>query len=159
MNRAPFITQMSIADGPQGTLETLRIMASVTRRAVNDSDFRAYIGQNFRTADDIERTFRPLYRYTDEPVETLYAAEWNLQHLLNNGYLIGDCDDISMFYGAAFRVLGLPVRFVAMRTKKMDPNFHHVVVEAFENGQWRRFDATVHPSVNHIIYGTMVENV
>lgn len=149
---------MSIGTGAQGTRETLRIMAGLARDACNDQLFADYASA-FKTTAEVHREHYPLYKYQHEEVETLYAPEYNLQILFDTGSLTGDCDDISMFYAALFYAMGLPTRFVAMKTKKFDPEYLHVVTEAFEDNRWKRFDPTVTPGMVQIDYGRMIENV
>ena len=155
---------MSIAPGPQGTLETLRIMAGLSRDAMNYQDFCSFMANlicsgdgNFTRSgpDIIDRYLRSIFRYVNEDVETLYSPAYNVWQLTQTGYLMGDCDDISMMYAAVFNALGMRSRFVAMRTKPHDPNFYHVVVEVYYQGRWIRYDATVPPRTVHIEFGLM----
>ena len=158
MNLNPIITQTSIAAGPQGTRETLRIMAGLSRNASRWELFRDF-SRMFTNASEVDSVLRPFYRYANEDVETLYAPEYNLTHLIKTGSLTGDCDDIATFYGAIFYVLGIPARFVAMRTRQYDPDYYHVVVEALEADRWKRFDATVIPGLVQVDYGQMWEYI
>lgn len=151
----PIITQMSIAPGALGTQETLRIMASLARNASDWGLFQEF-AKRFQSANHVDATLRPLFEYTEEPVETLFAPEYNLAHLLRFGKLIGDCDDIAMFYAAVFFTMGIQSRFVAMRTKKTDSNYFHVVIEANEGNGWKRFDPTVIGGLQQIDFGRMV---
>lgn len=150
----PIITTVSIATGAQGTLETLRIMRGLAVHAAEWDLFKDF-ALMFRSASEVDATLRPHYEYTDEPVETLFAPEYNLAHYMKFGKIIGDCDDIAMFYAAIFNVLGIRCRLVAMRTRRNDPNYFHVVVEAYEYDRWKRFDATVVPGLMQIDYGRM----
>lgn len=155
---SPTITTMSIALGPQGTQETLRIMAALVRAAADDNVFREFASQ-YRTPAEVDLMLRIVYTYIEEPIETLYAPQYNLSHLYQFGSIIGDCDDISMFYAAVFTVIGIRTRFVAMRTRRNDPEFYHVVVEDLDSQ--RRYDATVPPNMVYqmIDYGKMVQYV
>ena len=152
------ITRTSIAPGPQGTLETLRIMAGLVRDSVTDPAMR-HFGRHFRTAGHVDRIIRPSYRYVEEEVETLYTPEFNLGRYLSGQTIVGDCDDISMFYAAIFKSMGLSTRFVALRTRRNDPQYFHVVVEVYEDNRWKRFDPTVIPGLTQIDYGQMIEYV
>lgn len=148
----------SIATGEQGTLETLRIMAGLARESSNYPEFLEF-AHSFSSASDVNRNLYHLFEYQDEEIETLISPETNLEILNKTGKLIGDCDDIAMFYAAIFYALGIPARFVAMKTKKNDPDFLHVVAEAFEDNRWKRFDPTVKPGLIQIDYGRMTEYV
>jgi len=153
------VTTSYIPEGNPGTRITLQVMARLARRAITLPWFAEFALQ-FSNASSADSYLRPFFHYLDEDVETLYAPEFNLIHLLEHGNLIGDCDDIAMFYAAIFKAIGIErIRFVAMRTRKGDPDFYHVVVEAFEDGRWKRFDSTVKPSLVQIDYGQMVEYV
>lgn len=156
--REPIITVMNIAAGPQGTLETLRIMAGLARNASQSPVFKQFTGI-FKDAHDVDFAIRPRYEYTPEPVETLFAPEYNLAYFIDFGKVIGDCDDIAMFYAAIFYAMGIPCRFVAMKTKRNNPDYFHVVVEAFEQQRWKRFDPTVTPGLVQYDYGQMIVNV
>jgi len=148
----------SIGPGEQGTLETLRIMAGLAREAANDSIFVEY-ARSFSNTSEVNQAHYGVYKYLHEEIETLYAPEFNLEHLQQTGELTGDCDDIAMFYAAIFKVLGIPCRFVAMKTRRHDLEFSHVVVEAFEDNRWKRYDATVMPGLVQIDFGRMIEYV
>lgn len=151
----PIIKTMSIATGPQGTRETLRIMATLAREAADSELFRQFASV-FKTPQEVD-SIRQHYEYTPEPVETLYTPQYNLHMFITTGKFIGDCDDVAMLYAAVFYVKDIPARFVAMRTKQHDPDFYHVVVEAFIHGAWKRFDPTVPPSMVQTDYGRMTE--
>lgn len=148
---------MSIAHGPQGTRETLVMMAALAHEAQSSETFRAF-ARWIKSVAEIN-ALRRFYVYTPEEVETLYAPEINLRHFIEHGSLIGDCDDISTFLAAIFLFHRVPSRFVAMRTKRNDPDFYHVVVEAFLGDNWKRFDLTVPPAMQQIDYGQMIEYV
>lgn len=154
----PTITYTTIQAGPAGTKETLIVMRSLVARAAQSPVFRDF-AKMFRTAQEVDETIRPYYDYTPEDVETLYAPEYNLANFINTARFIGDCDDIAMLYAAIFTVLRLPTRLVAMKTLKGDPQYDHVVVEVFEHGRWKRFDATVIPGLTQTDYGQMVEYI
>lgn len=53
----------------------------------------------------------------------------------------GDCDDKSIFAGAAFCRLNIPWRFVTA-SYRPDEQQEHVYLEIYVNGSWRPFDAT-----------------
>ena len=151
------ISTTTIGKGAQGTRETLRIMAGMVRHAVSMEPFREF-ALFFPNAQSVE-VIRKYFRYTPEDVETLYSPEYQLYSLIHTGQFTGDCDDIAMMYAAIFHVLGLSTRFVAMKTKRNDPEFLHVVVETFENNRWKRFDPTVKPGMIQIDFGQMVEYI
>jgi transglutaminase superfamily protein len=159
--------EMSIAPGNQGTVETLRIMARLARESLNYQDFCDFMADIvcnnvvlLSLPDDIDRYLRAIYRYENEDVETLYSPAYNAWQYRRTGMLRGDCDDISMFYAAVFTALGHKTRLVAMRTKRNDSEFHHVVVEIqYDPTLWKRFDATVPQGTAHNHYGTLIQYV
>lgn len=156
------LRQMSIAPGPMGTMETLRIMAVLAKDALTYLDFCTFMSDIICNGavltlhpNDIDIYLRGIYRYVNEDVETLYSPAYNAWHFRQNGYIMGDCDDICMMYAAVFHALGYRSKFVAMRTKPRDLNFYHVVIETFVEGRWLRFDATVPRGTIHTDYGLM----
>jgi len=160
LHKNPIVNTTYVPDGEKGTKETLRLMARLVRRAINIPAFQTFaFNIPANTLQDIDRFLASHYTYVDEEIETLYAPEYNMMYLLEKGTLIGDCDDISMFYAAVFKALGYRVRFVAMKTRPNDPEFRHVVVEILNGNHWQRCDATVEPNTIQIDYGVMVEYV
>ena len=151
----------SIASGNQGTWEKLRVMAGLTREAAADSYFSGAAKSFFYhpTAGEVDAQIRYFYTYTNEAVETLYSPIFNMKRYAAGADIIGDCDDVSMFLAAVLKVKGYRTRFVALRTRRHDPEFYHVVVEALEHGKWKRFDPTVIQGLMQVDYGQMVEYV
>lgn len=82
---------------------------------------------------------------------------FNMHRLLQNQDIVGDCDDVAMFLAAVLKIKNYRTRFVALRTRRHDPEFYHVVTEAMEQGQWKRFDPTVVPGLIQVDYGQMIE--
>jgi transglutaminase-like putative cysteine protease len=80
--------------------------------------------------------------------------------LYENGYLEGDCDDISTFYAAILKTLGYPTRFVAIRYRADSSGFEHVYTEGQDRASvWRVFDATVKPGTPLQAIERMVQEV
>ena len=151
----------SIASGNQGTLETLRLMAGLTREAATDFYFSAAVRAYFYfpTVAEIDAQIRYFYTYTDEEIETLYSPIFNMRRYVAGADIIGDCDDVSMFLAAVLKVKGYRTRFVALRTRRHDPDFYHVVVEVLEQGKWKRYDPTVIRGLIQVDYGQMTEYI
>lgn len=162
LHRNPIVQTVYVPNGSSGTKATLQLMSRLARRATTIPAFVVF-AQNLQLlggdTEAINEFLAKYYDYTDEEIETLYAPEYNMIHLLDKRKLIGDCDDISMFYAAVFKTLGYRVRFVAMKTKRNDPEYRHVVAEVLEDGRWKRYDPTVGANVTQIDYGQMVEYV
>lgn len=160
------VHEMSIGPGPQGTLETVRMMARLSKEALNYQDFCNFMASLVCDSrlctlhpDVIDSYLRTIYRYENEQVETLYSPAYNVYQLQRTGYLIGDCDDISMVYASVFLALGYRSRFVAMRTKPQDTEFYHVVVDCKVGEHWKRYDATVPIGTIRTSYGSLVVEV
>lgn len=153
------IRVMNIASGNQGTRETLRLMVALTLEAVRDETFHKWAAVlfDFPTAREIDAEVRRSYTYVDEEIETLYSPMFNMHRLLQNQDIVGDCDDVAMFLAAVLKIKNYRTRFVALRTRRHDPEFYHVVTEAMEQGQWKRFDPTVVPGLIQVDYGQMIE--
>jgi transglutaminase-like putative cysteine protease len=151
----PKVIHTTIQPGNAGTRETLVIMRNLALKAAYSEFFYRW-AMSFRNTDHVN-TIRDVYTYTPEEIETLIAPEYNLQYFMEFGTFIGDCDDIAMLYGAIFNVRGIRSRFVAMRTERDNPEFLHVVIEAYEDNRWKRFDPTVQPGLRQVDYGQMME--
>lgn len=101
----------------------------------------------------VDDFIRSKFIYVKEQIETLVTPEYMLSGLEVNNHLVGDCDDISMFHATLLTCMGIPVRFVAIRSMQDDINFDHVFIEAFDGNEWRVFDATVPPNTRMEMFG------
>lgn len=118
-------------------------MVRLAREAARNPEFRRF-ALEFNSLREVDTWIRARFRYRDEAEEILRTPEFMLNDVLNRlGYLEGDCDDISTFYVATFKALGVPARFIAIRYTPNNPNFEHVFAQAFDMAVWRSFDATV----------------
>lgn len=118
-------------------------MKTLVNHATKNPNFRAF-ALEFNSSAEVDDWVRARFRYRDEREEVLRTPEFQLNDaLVRLGYLEGDCDDVSMFYAAILKTLGLPVRFVAIRYTPDNPNFEHVFTQAYNMASWRTFDATV----------------
>jgi transglutaminase-like putative cysteine protease len=91
----------------------------------------------------VDDYLRSRFTYIGETIETLVAPDYMLTGLQMNNRLAGDCDDITMLHAALLTCLDFKVRFVAIRSTYNDPNFDHVFLEVFDNGEWIPFDITI----------------
>lgn len=91
----------------------------------------------------VDQFLRSKFTYVKEYIETLVAPEYMLLSLENIGKIAGDCDDITTLQGAIYKCLGIPVRFVAIRSNASDPNYDHVFAEVRVNNQWIAYDVTL----------------
>lgn len=81
------------------------------------------------------------------------------EELERYGTFFGDCDDVTTFLGCAFLAVGIPVRFVAIRTREGDPEFRHVFPEVDCGSGWKPVDLTIAPAKEIHDFGRMVENL
>lgn len=159
------VKELSIGPGQQGTVETVRLMARLAREALQYQDFCDFMSDIVCTRlssispDDIDNYLRTIYRYENEQIETLYSPAYNVYQLQRTGYLIGDCDDISMLYASVFLALGYKARFVAMRTKPNDMEYYHVVTDCKIGEHWKRYDATMPKQSIRTSYGSLIQEV
>lgn len=159
------VQKLSIGPGQQGTVETVRLMARLSREALDYEDFCNFMADlvcsrlSSLHPDEVDNYLRAVYRYQNEQVETLYSPAYNVFQMKRTGYLIGDCDDISMVYASVFIALGYKVRFVAMRTKPNDIEYYHVVVDCKIGEHWKRFDATMPKQSIRTSYGSLIIEV
>lgn len=137
----------AIADGPQGTRQTLRLMGKLVRAARTDpairekaADLVADIpGQAFR--EEVRRLFgfvRDEIRYLGDVngVETIQAPDVTLQNRH------GDCDDKATLLAALLESIGHPARFVAVGFT--DPySYDHVYVESRIGPDWVPLETTL----------------
>lgn len=91
----------------------------------------------------VDKYLRDHFNYMPENIETLVAPEYMLTGLENNGVMAGDCDDISTLQGAIYKCLGIPIRFVAIRSNRDNPNYDHVFSEVRVNNTWVAYDITL----------------
>jgi transglutaminase-like putative cysteine protease len=96
-----------------------------------------------RLLTEVDQFLRSKFIYVDEKIETLQYPDYMLSGLEMSGVLAGDCDDISTLHAALLTALGFPVRFVAIRSVKEDPNFDHVYIEVNNNNEWIMYDITL----------------
>lgn len=91
----------------------------------------------------VDRFLRSKFTYIPEQIETLVVPEYMLLALENNGAISGDCDDITTLQGAIYKCLGIPIRFVAIRSHVDNPDYDHVFAEIKQNGIWIPYDVTL----------------
>ena len=111
------------------------------------------------TVQSIETWIREHYMYRPEHEEILRSPDFMMADLSRLGYIEGDCDDISIFVAALFRVLGCPVHFVAIRVKSDDTEFSHVFTEIWTGNGWYALDPTVKPGTRYRYAERMIEHV
>lgn len=122
-------------------MRQLAIEAQDSQRLCNLIMSLPFYAENIAQLTD--QYLRDHFTYLPENIETLVAPEYMLMGLENNGKISGDCDDISMLQGAIYKCLGIPVRFVAIRSNADNPNYDHVFSEVRVNNVWVIYDVTL----------------
>lgn len=134
-----------IPDGSRGTLETLRLMRSLTRKAkiampirnlalslVRDLPQKDYAGEARRIQEFVKTNIR--YVRDIRGVETIQTPEKTLE------IGQGDCDDKSSLVAALLESINHPTRFVAMGFN--GGSFCHVYVETLLGKKWIGVETT-----------------
>jgi hypothetical protein len=126
-------------------------MSKLAREASGEFEFRDEILRRFAGSPaSLAEWARSVYHYREEVEEVVRTPERMLHDFERQGYIEGDCDDISTFLAAAYKVLQFRVRFVVLRVT--DPSeFEHVFVEYWspQRNQWQRVDLTVPAYTQH----------
>jgi len=113
-----------------------------------------------------DQAVRSVYAFRDENIEMIRDPRLMLADWETRGYLQGDCDDISTFSACVLTAMGVPCRFVAIRTDPSTFDYKHVFVEAWltdptiEKSSWYRVDATVSNATEMDYFGErMIQNI
>lgn len=133
-------------------MQTLTAMEQLARSAARNPEFkRGITGLGFvlgrfwsggvDTIDSIDEWTRSHFRYRAELEEVVRTPRFMLESLSSDGFFEGDCDDVSVFVASILAMIGVPVRYVAIRYR--GDQFEHVYVEAFDGTRWRVIDPTV----------------
>lgn len=134
-----------INDGARGTLDTLKLMRTVTRAGKKSLTIRQLAAslvsgaqqKDYQGEARIIHTFvRDRIRYVRDirGIETIQTPDKTLEF----GY--GDCDDKSTLVAAMLESIGHPTRFVAMGLR--DGQFSHVYVETKMGTKWIGVETT-----------------
>jgi hypothetical protein len=119
---------------------------------MTDEQLRYTIGEMYRIAHDYRFDVAP---YSLSDPQAVFDFVKNLPYrrdvdfcgsqecLQRPKYTIGggDCDDKSVFAGAAFDLLSIPWRFVTSSFRP-DGEQEHIYLEIYVDGEWKPFDAT-----------------
>lgn len=147
---------IEIPQGVEGSLATLERMAGMVREGADDptvTDFAAKVVDRYPHYAPLDyaallfewvRT-RMLYLpdYDDgEVIEEIRTPGYLLQEIARYGNAVGDCDDYVVLYGALYRALGFPVRFVAISITP-DQLLGHVYLQLHYEGEWITADGIV----------------
>ena len=102
--------------------------------------------------DRVDGYLRANFQYVPEEIETVQTPEYMIIGKEINGFYFGDCDDISTLEAALLTCLGIPVRFVCIRSKQETTSYDHVYIEALIDGKWIVSDITVPKNTQHQWY-------
>lgn len=142
--------EIEIPSGERGTLQTLKLMRSITRRSKKSWPIQQHALSIVRELSDkdylgelsaVHRWVRDNIRYVRDvdDVETLRTPEKTLE------IGQGDCDDKSMLAAALLGSIGHPTRFVAIgvnRPGQVGGGFCHVYVESKLGDKWVSVETT-----------------
>jgi hypothetical protein len=147
------LTDREIPVGDAGIKATLHRMAVLARRGIRDEQILVlsrHITQSAPVADkaaEAKAIFDWMVkniRYVTDPV--------HIEFIMSPAKLLtevkaGDCDDLSIAMAALAEAVGIPARFVAVKTGA-NKRFNHVYPELYINGRWIAYDiANVSPDV------------
>lgn len=147
------LTQAFLEDVPirKLTSETIKRMFELVDHAKTDAKFQDLVYSmtrglpNKAYRQEVDRLFRWIkgnIRYTRDP----YGVELVQDVWTTLNRQRGDCDDLSILLGAMAEVMGCPVRFCTVSTRK-DKEPVHVYPDVFVGGRWISYDPTVASSV------------
>jgi hypothetical protein len=136
--------------GRAGNLQTLRIMATLVRRDVQDLGLRDFaarlvVGVAGHDQQSVAETLfyyvRDKITYRSDPFG--YEVIADARKSLSLGY--GDCGDKTVLLATLLGGLGIKSRFVVLSYKL--PAFQHVYLEARIDHEWRPYDPTPEEAV------------
>jgi len=150
------LTDHEIPIGDAGIRATLRRMAVLARRGIRDEQTLVMSRKITSTAPVANKSAEAKaifdwtvknIRYVQDPV--------HIEFIMSPAKLIevgsGDCDDLSITVASMAEAVGIPARFVAVKTMARDgysPRFNHVYPELYLDGRWVAHDiANVAPEV------------
>jgi len=106
----------------------------------------------------IDRFLRGRFVYRDERDEVLRDVPFMLNDLDTYGYMMGDCDDMSIMCGSLLCNIGIPARFTAIKSANPE-DFDHVYTEAKVGSDWVPIDPTVPYGTRYTMFGFISEVV
>lgn len=142
-----------IADGDEGAVQTLRLMAKVAREALLDPvvlERAAHVVSAVAGRDGAGQlrairqflTYSVKYQLDPDGLELLRTPRYLLDRVAAMGRTEGDCDDIALLGATLGLAVGLPARFVAVGFRGPKGPFSHVWAELLVDSAWRELDTT-----------------
>ena len=161
------VETVAIWSGHLGTSQTLQLMRKMVLESTKSPKIVNIATRLWMTAKQTRKNpaqlvddfLRKSFVYTDENIETLQAPDYMLNGLEMSGVLRGDCDDITTLHASLLNAMGIPVRFVAIRSTFEDPNFDHVYLEAQDVDEWTAYDVTIPLGTNIHWFGRQTMQV
>lgn len=133
------------------------VLESLQSQKLCDLATQIYASVGYRNSpevliDRVDSYLRRNFTYVPEEIETVQTPEYMIIGKEINGFYFGDCDDISTLEAAILTCLGVPVKFVCIRSKPDTNSYDHVYIEAKANDKWIVSDITVSKNVKHHWY-------
>jgi hypothetical protein len=151
-NRQCYLTE-PLADGEQGNLQTLAVMARIVNEDRLEPDIRHFVlreiigrvsGHN--VIGEAEAAFyfaRDKITYRRDPVGVERVADvWSTLYALNPNEPEGDCGIKSLFLATCLAAIGHRPVFVVIKQFKKQRAFNHVYVGDCVGGEIRYYDPT-----------------
>jgi len=149
-----------IPRGEEGTKEVLKWMSKLTNSSVENSDLIEFTNnivseipeKDFmKEAQILYEWVRDNIRYVKDPLgqETVYSAEKTLglekqnNKWILNGRMAGDCDCQCIVLASMLKSIGMPTRFVAIKTPMKPTSYSHVYAEVSINNKWYPMDTII----------------
>lgn len=140
-----------IGRGKDSVIETLKVMRELVDNGVKDWKVRWAAINLVKTlpqrdwAQEVNAIYLFLQnymRYTHDTfhLELVHTPQFLLESIMEEGIVLGDCDDYSILGASLLRVLGYNVQFKVIACYPSE-SFSHVYLVVKLNGEWVPFDA------------------
>jgi hypothetical protein len=146
LGKLPDSTIQKVGDGIVGNLDTVQVMKRMAREysrhpivkrlATNILHHQNIPSHHYlREAQAIGRFVQQHVRYVKDPVgtESLQAPDMMIRAMADAGYVMGDCDDMSLLIASLLMSIGIRPKFRTVRYKGDSGPFNHIYVVVYEN--------------------------
>lgn len=136
----------TVGDGIVGNIDTVEVMKKMAREysrhplvkryATNIIDYCKVPSHHYlEEARCIARWVQTHVRYLKDPVgtESLTAPDMMIRMLTEQGYTMGDCDDMSLLIASMLYAVGIRCKFRCVRYQAKSGPFNHIYVVVYEN--------------------------
>lgn len=148
---------IDIPSGKEGTIRVLKEMMNLVNKDMTDRDIIEFTNDiildiperdKMKEAERIFKFVRDNIRFVKDPLgkETIFSTKALLNPVRTDtgwilkGRMQGDCDDKSITLATMLQIIGIPTRFVAIKTFDKPKYFSHVFVEGLIEDKWIPFD-------------------